>query len=405
MASLKLILKTQSEDKAGNSPLYIRVIQNRKTKFIFTGIKLNRNQWDQDRQKVRKNYPNSTRMNAVLAQKIADASIMALEIEKKTKNVTAYEIKKALKGENGTKFFPYKDKVFKQQCSKWSEDTLYNYIQWIEKFSNFVQNENLLINEIDVPLIKDYVHYMESVLKNSGVTVKSCLTPLSMIFNSAIDEQLVDKNSYPFNKIKIKMESAPRRSLNMDEFERLKNYSHSHGKKGQLFQNMFVFAVSAAGFRYRDCVCLRWSEINLTEGIIERKINKTGRVHRVKIGPTAISILMKYYDVSGKKDSLVFPVISTEIFDRSSAEEKRKLICNSNVLCNIHLRQIGKNLGFPFNLHFHLSRHTFATHALNNGMRIEYVSKLMDHTKISTTQIYAKVMNEELDKAVDQYII
>ena len=60
--------------------------------------------------------------------------------------------------------------------------------------------------------------------------------------------------------------------------------------------------------------------------------------------------------------------------------------------------------GLPFKLSFHLSRHTFATNALNNGMRIEHVSKLMDHRDISTTQVYAKIISEELDKAVDNYI-
>ena len=61
-------------------------------------------------------------------------------------------------------------------------------------------------------------------------------------------------------------------------------------------------------------------------------------------------------------------------------------------------------MNLPFRLSFHLSRHTFATNALNNGMRIEHVSKLLDHMDIRTTQIYAKVINEELDKAVDNFI-
>lgn len=46
-------------------------------------------------------------------------------------------------------------------------------------------------------------------------------------------------------------------------------------------------------------------------------------------------------------------------------------------------------------------RHTFATNALNNGILIEYVSKLLDHSDIGITQIYAKVISEELDKAVE----
>jgi integrase/recombinase XerD len=58
----------------------------------------------------------------------------------------------------------------------------------------------------------------------------------------------------------------------------------------------------------------------------------------------------------------------------------------------------------PFDLSFHLSRHSFATNALNNGMRIDHVSKLMNHRDISTTQVYAKITSEELDKTVDSYI-
>ncbi|MBX2951065.1 MAG: tyrosine-type recombinase/integrase [Leadbetterella sp.] len=63
-----------------------------------------------------------------------------------------------------------------------------------------------------------------------------------------------------------------------------------------------------------------------------------------------------------------------------------------------------EELKLPFNLHFHLSRHIFATNALNNGMRIEYVSKLLDHATIQQTQVYAKIVSEELDNAADKYI-
>jgi site-specific recombinase XerD len=73
-------------------------------------------------------------------------------------------------------------------------------------------------------------------------------------------------------------------------------------------------------------------------------------------------------------------------------------------LANWHLKKLGEKIKLPFDLSFHLSRHSFATNALNNGMRIEHVSKLMDHRDISTTQVYAKIISEELDKAVDNYI-
>ncbi|MDD4214814.1 MAG: tyrosine-type recombinase/integrase, partial [Bacteroidales bacterium] len=56
-------------------------------------------------------------------------------------------------------------------------------------------------------------------------------------------------------------------------------------------------------------------------------------------------------------------------------------------------------------LSFHTSRHTFATRALRKGIRIEYVSKLLGHASIKETQVYAKIVNEELDKAMEVFDI
>ena len=55
MASIKLILRTHQADQTGHSPLYIRIIKDRKTKFITAGVKLKENEWDEVKQKVKKN--------------------------------------------------------------------------------------------------------------------------------------------------------------------------------------------------------------------------------------------------------------------------------------------------------------------------------------------------------------
>ena len=54
MASIKLILRNNQQDKQRLCPLYIRIIKDRKAKFITTGIKLNSNEWDEEKQKVKK---------------------------------------------------------------------------------------------------------------------------------------------------------------------------------------------------------------------------------------------------------------------------------------------------------------------------------------------------------------
>ena len=101
---------------------------------------------------------------------------------------------------------------------------------------------------------------------------------------------------------------------------------------------------------------------------------------------------------------VIFPIVTNKDFFLKNAEYRYEITQKANKSANFQIQRIAKALEFPIHVSFHLSRHSFATNALNNGMRIEHVSKLMDHQDIRTTQVYAKILGEELDKAVDNYI-
>ena len=65
----------------------------------------------------------------------------------------------------------------------------------------------------------------------------------------------------------------------------------------------------------------------------------------------------------------------------------------SNQKTNAYLKEIAKACGIYKNISFHTARHTFATTVtLSNGVPIETVSKMLGHTKLSTPQIYARVL-------------
>lgn len=53
-------------------------------------------------------------------------------------------------------------------------------------------------------------------------------------------------------------------------------------------------------------------------------------------------------------------------------------------------------------LSYHLARHTFATMSLSKGVPIESVSKMLGHTNIRTTQVYARITNKKIEEDMKQ---
>ena len=156
--------------------------------------------------------------------------------------------------------------------------------------------------------------------------------------------------------------------------------------------------------RFSDVLEIQHKHFNEEERRIKKVIRKTGRVHQFKIGQLALDIIHKYKNKKTTPDDFIFPVVTNKDLFFSNEEFRYTFSESINKAANFQIKRIAKKLEITTNVSFHISRHTFATNALNNGMRIEHVSKLMDHNDISTTQIYAKIINEELDNAVDKYI-
>ena len=87
------------------------------------------------------------------------------------------------------------------------------------------------------------------------------------------------------------------------------------------------------------------------------------------------------------------------------------VVCIFHILQNTEIQLISNDLRLIFTYSlllaspciFHLSRHSFAVLALNYGMPIESVSKILGHTNITTTQIYAKVTNTKLENDISAF--
>ena len=404
MASIKLILRKNQVDSTGHCPLYIRIIKDRKTKFITAGVKLKENEWDELKQKVKKNHPNSARMNASLAQKIADAEAQVADLERKVKTVSIKKIKEAIKGKEVPNFFEYAYKRMEIIKSTVSYSTYKAYYAAIVKFEKWVGTRDVYFDDFSVTLLNDYKNYLSKELKNGLTTQRLSIIVLGTIFNQAIKEEIIPETMFPFKKLTLKTDNTKRLFLNKDKILDLTQLKLIEGKKANLWRDLFLFSIYAGGLRFSDVIEMQYKHYNKNEQRISKLIRKTGRPHQFKIGKVAIDILEKYCKEGADNEDYIFPVIEDQKGYEKSESLRYFYTAKYNKLANWHLKKLGEKMELPFKLSFHLSRHTFATNALNNGMRIEHVSKLLDHRDISTTQVYAKIISEELDKAVDNYI-
>jgi integrase len=129
---------------------------------------------------------------------------------------------------------------------------------------------------------------------------------------------------------------------------------------------------------YSDLIKFNWNECFIEDGdYYIRDIRfKTGVEYFLMILPPAMDIIKKFNNK--------LPVISNQQY-------------------NLRLKVVGQMCGIEKSLTTHVARHTFATTiTLSNGVPISIVSKMLGHTKISTTEQYAKILNKNVK---DQFLL
>jgi integrase len=193
----------------------------------------------------------------------------------------------------------------------------------------------------------------------------------------------IDKN--PYSKFKVGLDETHREILSMEELKRLEDKSISI-ERLSVVRDIFVFACYT-GLSFSDIAKL--SRIHLKQGadgkewiIIDR--TKTNNRCRIPILPKAKEILKKYenYPKTIFKDVLL-PVLT-------------------NQKMNSYLKELGDICGISKSITMHIARHTFATSVtLGNGVPIETVSKILGHTSLKTTQIYAKILDNKISEDMD----
>lgn len=237
-----------------------------------------------------------------------------------------------------------------------------------------------VFKDIDKEWVKGFIDFLKTVRKANGkllgATSSKCYqTCLSTFLRWCV------KKGY--------ISDSPMDRLDRDEKIRVdlkgqREYLEGHEIKALIVtdcyreevKQAFLFAVFT-GLRISDIIALRWSDINIKEGVMAADIvmKKTRRPIEITISELAMEWLPEKGD-----DDRVFklPTLMT---------------------INTVLGKWTKEAGIDKKITFHCARHTFATSCLSADIDIYTVSKLLGHTEVKTTQIYAEIVDRKKREA------
>ena len=258
------------------------------------------------------------------------------------------------------------------------ESTRKSYENSLTHLKVYAGNE-ILFGQLTIDFFEGFRHYL--LQKVSQNTSQMYLARIKSITSHAVREGIIPTNPGLYVTIK-KKEYIPI-FLTLKEVRQLANTKCGN----EDVKAAFLFACFS-GLRYSDVVALSWDKIK--DGYLEFTQQKTGSPERMPLSTQALEIL----DEQSKRE--INPKIQV-------AQPKNGVFCmpRRSVVDKV-LRHWAKKAELTKALSFHKSRHTFATMALEFGIDIYTLSKLLGHRSLNTTQIYAHVVDEKRKEAVSK---
>ena len=206
---------------------------------------------------------------------------------------------------------------------------------------------------------------------------------LNAFFAWCVNEEYISKN--PCRNIKeIKYEAEPRKSLTRFQLERLRRTCRT---KREL---ALIDVLYSTGCRVAELVNMKFSDLDWTENSV-RIIGK-GKKHNIVYLNTNAQISLTEYLEERRGESEYIFVTERKPYKKLSARSVQHI-----------LGVMAQKLNFD--LSPHVLRHTSATLALQSGMEITQVQKMLGHSSVSTTQIYAETSQEDVANSHRRYVI
>ena len=269
-----------------------------------------------------------------------------------------------------------------------SERRLKCLLLFRKHLANFVRYsyhvEDIPVQKVDTVLIKDLEDYFAKEKRFKLNTSAGYLTMLASLLKDLHKRHIID--TYPFINHSIRWEVGTPRYITREEVGRIAALGEDKLQGYEkVSRDMFLFSC-LTGLSYTDVYHLTEQHIFHEAGMtwIRKPRMKTGNVCHIPLLPEAATIIERYRG------------IHTRAFRHEPPKGYLLPIPGCDTV-NIHLKKIARLCGIQKTLTYHMARHTFASQmTLSEGVSIESVSKMLGHSQIKTTQVYAETSPERV---------
>ena len=271
----------------------------------------------------------------------------------------------------------------------YSDKTIDSYERDIESFYLFIFAEGVDIDDVDLPIIRNYL----STQLSNGISKRTLCRRLSCYrhyFSFLVDKGYVHENSFIFVNSPKKEIRYPT-ALYIEQIDTLFARNRERNDELMLRDQIILELLYATGVRASEFVNIKLHDINQRERSI-RILGKGNKERIVLYSRSAAKTLDEYIKKCRPlllaKNKMAYNVDYLILNNQGKQMTTRGL--------EYVLKNIEKLTGCNYGLHPHIFRHSIATHLLEGGADLRVIQELLGHASLDTTQVYTHVTEEAL---------
>ena len=364
-------------------------LNNERLSLGSTGISVKSSQWDKEKERIKGRTTEALNTNLQLDNIASGLQSIFRRIEM-SDVVSLERIKSEFLGKKEEidtlmqLFEKHNGDVAKQIGVSVGKATLQKYNVCKRHFSEFLEKQykrsDLKLTELTYVVIREFDLYLRTEVGQNANTATKMMKTFKTI--TLLGQKMGVLLHDPFMNHRFHIEPVNRGFLTDEEILLIANKDLGISRL-ELVRDIFIFSCFT-GLAYIDVSNLTPDHI-VTLGDkqwIMTQRQKTSVETNVLLLDIPKAIIAKY---GGKtyRNGKLFPMLT-------------------NQKTNSYLKEIADICGIKKNLTFHLARHTFATMSLSKGVPMESVSKMLGHTNIRTTQIYARITNKKIEHDMEE---